>query len=205
MVSMKTYTKGVLAGCMIGIGGWVYLSIDNQFIGAFLFSLGLLTIVVKELNLFTGMAATLTPWDFNWNFNKWLLTTFEVLVGNLTGTTLLGFLCVTTQDTVSTVFLDKMQRPLISSFLMSIICGAIMWIAVSMFRKTQNFITVILPVVVFLLIGAEHSIANMFFYTISVKTDFLQSLFFLITTIFGNWIGAVLFKSAEQYAQDLRQ
>ena len=47
---MKYLIKSILAGIMIGIGGTIYLSLDNKIIGAFLFAIGLFIIVVKELN-----------------------------------------------------------------------------------------------------------------------------------------------------------
>lgn len=46
--------KAVYAGFMIGIGGIVYLSVDNKAIGSLLFSFGLLTIVTQGFCLYTG-------------------------------------------------------------------------------------------------------------------------------------------------------
>ena len=42
--------KGIFAGTMIGIGGIVYLNSANSFIGACLFSVGLLTICIYKMN-----------------------------------------------------------------------------------------------------------------------------------------------------------
>ena len=38
---MKDFIKSVLAGIMIGIGGTIYLSLDNKVVGASLFGIGL--------------------------------------------------------------------------------------------------------------------------------------------------------------------
>ena len=46
--------KGIYAGLMIGIGGTVYLSVENTIIGSFLFSIGLLMICMYGMNLYTG-------------------------------------------------------------------------------------------------------------------------------------------------------
>lgn len=43
--------KGIFAGIMIGIGGTVYLNSSNNFIGACLFSIGLLMICIYKMNL----------------------------------------------------------------------------------------------------------------------------------------------------------
>ena len=51
---MTTFIKSVYAGFMIGVGGCVYLSVDNKIAGSLLFSFGLLTIVVQGFSLYTG-------------------------------------------------------------------------------------------------------------------------------------------------------
>ena len=40
----RDFVKAVLSGFMIGIGGTVYLSCSNKIVGAFLFTIGLITI-----------------------------------------------------------------------------------------------------------------------------------------------------------------
>ena len=45
----KNLIKGIYAGVMIGIGGIVYLSLDNKIAGSFFFSIGLLTICMYPL------------------------------------------------------------------------------------------------------------------------------------------------------------
>ena len=49
----------ILAGMMIGLGAIVYLSV-GEIAGAFMFSLGLLTILHYKFALFTGKAGGLT-------------------------------------------------------------------------------------------------------------------------------------------------
>ena len=48
------FALAVLAGIAIGIGGTVYLSMENKTAGALLFTVGLYTICVHGLNLYTG-------------------------------------------------------------------------------------------------------------------------------------------------------
>ena len=43
-----------MSGLFIGIGGTAFLSVENRFLGAFLFSVGLFAILSMGLNLFTG-------------------------------------------------------------------------------------------------------------------------------------------------------
>ena len=51
---LQTGIKAVYAGFMIGLGGIVYLSVENKIAGSVLFSFGLLTIVAQGFFLYTG-------------------------------------------------------------------------------------------------------------------------------------------------------
>ena len=46
--------KGIYAGFMIGIGAIAFLSLENKVLGSFFFSIGLLTICMYAMNLYTG-------------------------------------------------------------------------------------------------------------------------------------------------------
>ena len=46
--------KGIYSGIMIGIGGMAFLSVKNAVAGSFFFSIGLLTICMYGMNLYTG-------------------------------------------------------------------------------------------------------------------------------------------------------
>ena len=48
----RDFVKAVLSGFMIGIGGTVYLSCSNKIVGAFLFTIGLITICEFGFNLY---------------------------------------------------------------------------------------------------------------------------------------------------------
>ena len=49
-----TFFLAVLAGGAIGIGGCVYLSLENKVAGALMFTVGLYAICVQGLNLYTA-------------------------------------------------------------------------------------------------------------------------------------------------------
>jgi formate/nitrite transporter FocA (FNT family) len=51
---LTNFFKAVLAGLTISIGGITFLSIENSFIGSVMFAFGLLTIIYKGWNLYTG-------------------------------------------------------------------------------------------------------------------------------------------------------
>ena len=67
-------------------------------------------------------------------------------------------------------------------------CGLLMYIAVTGFQKTNNFIIVIMPVMFFILCGFNHCIADMF-YTF-LGSNSWKGFLHLIPTTVGNVIGA---------------
>ena len=73
--------KGIFAGIMIGIGGTVYLNSSNSFIGACLFSIGLLMICIYKMNLFTGMVGYILV-----NKKSYIASLIATLIGNFIGT-----------------------------------------------------------------------------------------------------------------------
>ena len=79
---------------MIGIGGTIYLSIANQVVGAILFAIGLLTICVYEMNLYTGMIGYVLE-----NKLRYLKTLMLTLLGNLLGTIITALLILNTRIT----------------------------------------------------------------------------------------------------------
>ena len=82
---MKKYLnyliRGIFAGLMIGIGGTIYLSLDNKIIGSFLFSIGLLMICMYNMNLYTGKIGYIVV-----NKKSYLIELLLTLIGNFIGT-----------------------------------------------------------------------------------------------------------------------
>ena len=54
MKSLKVFVSAVLAGFCIGLGGMLFLAMDDKVIGASLFSVGLFVICTNGFHLFTG-------------------------------------------------------------------------------------------------------------------------------------------------------
>ena len=82
MATIRTIIRSVTAGFTIGLGGVAFLSVDNKIIGAFLFSLGLLSICVTQQFLFTGKVS--------YTNNIFYLIT--ILFGNFIGAYGFGFI-----------------------------------------------------------------------------------------------------------------
>ena len=75
MERVRQFFSAILAGMLIGMGGTVFLSQSNPVVGSFLFAIGLFTIVVFQLHLFTGkvgytpstsLCISLSWWSLGW-------------------------------------------------------------------------------------------------------------------------------------------
>ena len=76
-----TLLSGVLAGALIGVGGTVFLSLENRVLGACFFSIGLFFVVSMRLWLFTGKVGWLCQ-----NRAPYALRLLLTLAGNFLGT-----------------------------------------------------------------------------------------------------------------------
>lgn len=196
--NLKTLVLAIAAGFCIGIGGIVFLMQDSKLAGAFLFAIGLLTILVFKFNLFTGMIGYLTE---NLGKKNWIyvLTVVVVWVGNFIGTACAALLAKATRlaDGIVTkcdaMVLTKLSDSWYSLIILGIFCGILMFIAVDTYKKNiekKDFLCVVatfMGVMVFILAGFEHSIADMFYFTLSGKV--LESLGALGLITLGNAIG----------------
>ena len=196
---MKKYLdyliKSIFAGIMIGIAGTVYLRVDNNLFGAFLFSIGLLVICMYGMNLFTGKVGYVLINKFNYIYE--LLIT---IVGNFIGTFLVARLVLLTRfKSVSDKAIDlvnlKLNDNLLSIFILSILCGILMYIAVNNYKKINNEIgkysCIFMCVMVFILSGFEHSIANMYYISVANLLSF-KSLLYIFIMLLGNSVGSIL-------------
>ena len=187
--------KSIFAGIMIGIAGTVYLRVDNNLFGAFLFSIGLLVICMYGMNLFTGKVGYVLINKFNYIYE--LLIT---IVGNFIGTFLVARLVLLTRfksisDKAVNLVNLKLNDNLLSIFILSILCGILMYIAVNNYKKINNEIgkysCIFMCVMVFILSGFEHSIANMYYISVANLLSF-KSLLYIFIMLLGNSIGSIL-------------
>ncbi len=180
-------TKGlraILAGMLIGISAVVYLSVDNKIAGTFLFSFGLLTIVVQGFCLYTGMIGYVTK-------PNELLTMAVVIAGNFIGTYLVALFAKLSQFGIDSSELcqKKLALPPEAVLVRSILCGILMFLAVDGFRKKDHAVYIVLPIMIFILSGFEHSVANMFYFSLAGAWN-LKALGYMLIMIIGNGIGA---------------
>lgn len=173
--------KGIYAGMMIGIGGTVYLSISNSIIGAIFFSVGLLTICIYKMNLYTGIIGYIIENKLNY-----IVTLLLTLIGNFIGTMITSLLVLNTRIAnlsvrAKEISAIKINDNYLSIFILSIFCGMLMYIAVNTFKKEKDsivrYLAIFICVIVFILSGFEHCIANMYYISLaklwSLKSSFI--------------------------------
>lgn len=192
----RQFISAVLAGMMIGMGGTVYLSQSNPIAGSFLFAVGLFTVVVFQLHLFTGKIGYLP-------FQKpaYLVELLITWLGNLAGTFIMATMVRNSRifegmaERAGQIAAVKLNDGFLSIFLLAIFCGMLMFIAVDCFKtqkgSTLQFIGVFVPVMVFILSGFEHVIANMFYFSLAAAWSGHCLASVLVMTL-GNSIGGML-------------
>ena len=196
MERARQLVSAIIAGMLIGMGGTVYLSQSNPVIGSFLFAIGLYTIVAFQLHLFTGKIGY-TP------FQK-LIYIIELAItwfGNLLGTGLTALMVKNSRigaplvEKVMGIADVKLSDNFLSIFLLAIFCGMLMFIAVDCYRNVQGstlkFIGVFVPVMVFILSGFEHVIANMYYFSLAGAWSAHCVMSIIVMTL-GNAEGGML-------------
>lgn len=189
------FIKGTYAGIMIGVGGTVFLSVSDSVMGSFLFSIGLLMICMYGMNLYTGKIGYILINKFEYVYELLLS-----LLGNFVGTFLVGRLMLLTRfSNISaralTMSNAKLGDNLLSIFVLAMFCGVLMYIAVNNYKKAQNeigkYIGIFMCVMVFILCGFEHCVANMYYFTVASAWS-LKTFLYLLIMILGNSVGSIL-------------
>ena len=86
--NIDTFLRAFATGIAIAIGGIVYLSCENRYLGAFLFGTGLFVILSFGFNLFTGKVGYAVE-----NKPSYISSLLVIWLGNFAGTALSAFLC----------------------------------------------------------------------------------------------------------------
>lgn len=174
-----------MAGILIGIAGLVNLSIDVPYLGAFLFSVGLIVICYQQYNLYTGKIGYIKSFA---DFKNCLI----YLVGNLIGVALVGL--VPQATTISA----KIDQSIWLTLWQSIGCGILIYCAVDIFKKHNKVIGILLGVPTFIICGFNHCIANMY-YVIASREFTINAIIFIVICIIGNSIGSLLCNRIDFY------
>ena len=188
---------GILAGICISMGCIVFMHTgrvypEYKWVGAFLFSIGLSTVVIYGLNLYTGKVGYLLKNNLNH-----LIMTLVAIVGNFIGCMIIGF--VFTYPEAIPMCEAKLALDFPLALMKGVMCGMLMFIAVNYYRKKESLLLVFVCVPTFILAGFEHSIADMFYFFSAEMMWSLEAFAFIGTIILGNGIGALLIPAYKYY------
>ena len=156
-------STSILAGICISIGCVVNLRVGGVA-GAVLFAFGLTTVVYYGLKLYTGTAGFIRL------KGDWTMLAV-VLLGNIVGCLLSAWLISYAQpdciEPATKILASRLAKGPWACFLLAIGCGFIMTTAVEFARKGK-MLPLLLGVPVFILCGFAHSIADAFYFLLSL-------------------------------------
>jgi formate/nitrite transporter len=182
----------ILAGAFIALGGCLSTLSVAGFEGSYgirrllagvTFSLGLILVVLAGAELFTGNNLVIMAWASRLVSTRALLRNWGwVYIGNFIGaaaTAVLVFLStpwITHQFQVDVVAigtaLAKSQIPPIQAFFLGVLANALVclavWLCFGARTAADKILAVLFPITAFVALGFEHSIANMYFFSIAL-------------------------------------
>ena len=180
---VQTLTLAILAGVFIGFGGAAYTMVMTgvdpgfgpaRFLGGVVFSLGLILVVVGGAELFTGNALmTIAAVDQKISMRDLLRNWGFVYLGNLVGAVALVLACAASGllegpmgATAAAIANGKIDLSPTQAFMRGILCNALVCLAVWLSFAARSVVgkvmAILWPISTFVLLGLEHSIANMY-------------------------------------------
>ncbi len=189
--------KGILSGVMIGLGGTIYLLLENKYLGSFLFSFGLFTIIQYGFALYTGKVGYIP--ERKPEYIKEVLATF---FGNVIGTGF-GALLITFSRIGNSVheaalkcMTTKTGDTLVSQLILGFFCGLLMYLAVENSRACKEKGTdfamvfgVVMPIIIFILCGFNHSVADCFYMFMAGVN--VKSILYILVVFCANALGGM--------------
>jgi formate transporter len=181
------FALAVLAGSFIGLGAeFCTLVITdsglgfglNKLLGGFVFSLGLILVVVAGAELFTGNNLIIMAWvggklTLGQLMRNWVIVYLGNLVGSL-GTAMLmyftrqwAFANYHVGATALNIANGKVNLSFTEGLARGILCNALVclavWLCLSGRSVVDKIMAILFPITAFVASGFEHSIANMYF------------------------------------------
>lgn len=201
MKHLVSFAYSVLAGAAISIGGAAFLASENRAVGAVLFSVGLFAVCTLGLNLFTGKICYVFQ-----NPPAYAGECVLIWLGNLAGAWLSGTALNLTRldwrEKAGAICQAKLGDSLGSVFILAVFCNILIYLAVESYRENPHqlgkYLGIFLGVSVFVLVGFEHCVANMFYFTVGRAWSPKTVLYLLVMTA-GNALGGVLFPLAKKW------
>lgn len=211
---LQMFVLAMLAGAFIGFGGAAYTAVMTgvdpgfgpfRLVGGMVFTIGLILVVIGGAELFTGnalmvMAAVDRKIPVQLLLRSWLV----VYVGNFVGAAGLavvfgasGVLDGSVGQTADTIAAGKAALPATEAFVRGALCNALVCLAIWLSFAARSVVgkvfAMLWPISVFVLLGLEHSIANMYFFpqawAAGSSVDIALATQNIVWVTFGNIVG----------------
>ncbi|MCB2126460.1 MAG: formate/nitrite transporter family protein [Rhodobacteraceae bacterium] len=181
----QMFVLAVLAGAFIGFGAAAYTMVMTgadlahgpaRLLGGVVFSLGLILVIVGGAELFTGNALmVMAAVDRRITARQLLRNWGVVWLGNLAGAAglafafgLSGLLDGPMGATAAKIAAAKGALPPFEAFMRGVLCNALVclavWLTFAARTAAGKILAILWPISAFVLLGLEHSVANMYFF-----------------------------------------
>lgn len=195
MKTLKIFVSAILAGMSVGFGGAVFLSAENRVIGAVLFTIGLFAVCTFGFHLFTGKVCYVFQ-----NDRAYALALPVIWIGNVVGTGIVALLYHLTRsaaisEKAMALCQVKLDDSLLSLFVLGVLCNIFIYIAVEGYLRNPHepgkYLSLVFGVMVFILTGTEHCVADMFYFWMAGAWS-AKAILCVVVTSLGNAVGGVL-------------
>lgn len=192
--------KSIAAGMLIALAALIYLVVSslNVFAGAFLFALGLLTILIYKFDLFTGKAGKLSTGEISAG------QLGKIWIGNFVGVGIVSLLAINwmsleTAQKATQIAMARMSANPMELLVGGIFCGMLMYIATAI--DTPLWI-VFMYVMAFICAGFYHCIADMAYFCFAQQVEIESAVMPLCSVTIGNIIGCNIIPLMSKYVSD---
>lgn len=179
------FLNSVLAGIMISIGGVAFLKSDNRYIGALLFTVGLISVLYYRMNLYTGKVGYIFQ-----NNVSYAVSLLYIILGNAVGCLIIA-MSFGPIGSVADICSAKLDKGALRVIVDSALCGLLVFISVDSYKVKNTVVGVLVCIPAFIICGFEHSVADMF-YLFNARIYTADSFVFLAEVIIGNALGCLL-------------
>lgn len=173
--------QAVASGILIGIGVVINLSLDNKYVGAMLFSVGLLAIIKNGIPLYTGRIGYIRKYKI---VDLLLMLIFN-LVGVVFPVLMVGVCKDGFFDRIVEVSNSKFSNGFLQLFFLGMLCGVLMFVAV----HTKFSIITVFCIMIFILSGYEHCVADFPFLILNPS---IMNVVKFLCIVLGNSVGSIV-------------
>jgi len=180
----KTFLLAILAGMFIalaGVGSTIAGVVVNKFAAACVFPAGLAMVVVAGSELFTGNnLMIISLLEKKITLGRMLIVLLVVYIGNFIGALLvaslagLGGTLGSVQEAVVSAAVSKANLGFGTAFVRGVLCNFLVcvavWMAAAAKEPAGKILGVFFPIMLFVLCGYEHCVANMYYLPAGILT-----------------------------------